>query len=145
MALQCCPLPKKQIHWLSAGDEFLPVGMLGTFADHQPFPNSVAKGGSFPQLKRGSNFHSRAWRIRGKICLTDCHYRTSGRILGCDFSKPCPGVHAGLQIILGVCASSIERVGLQCLPGKEGEGLVNGPWNPLVQQVLGRTSVPSIS
>ncbi len=131
MALQCCPLPKKQIHWLSAGDEFPPVGMLGTFADHQPFPNSVAKRGPFPQLKRGSNFHSRALRIRGEICLTDCKYVTSWRILGCDFSNPCPGVYAGLQIILGVCASSIERARLQCLSGMEGEGLLDGPWIPL--------------
>jgi hypothetical protein len=43
MALQCCPLPKKQILWLSAGDGFFPVEMLGTLADHQPFTNSAGK------------------------------------------------------------------------------------------------------
>ncbi len=141
MALQCCPLPKKQILWLSAGDESFPSRDARNLFRSPTVPQLRSKKGSFPQLKRGSNFHSRALRIRGQICLTGCNYGTSGRILGCDFSNPYPGVHAGLQIILGVTASSIERAGLQCLPGKEGKGLVDGSWNPLVQQVLGKTPV----
>ncbi len=117
--------------------------MLGTFTDHQPFSNSLATRVS-ALTKRARNFHSRVLRIRGKICLTDCSYGTSGRIPGYDFSSPCPGVHAGLQIILGVTALSIEGAGLQLLSGKEGEGLVDGPWIPLGQQAAGK-NFPSIS
>ncbi len=142
MSFPCCPLPKKQILWLFPGDEFFLAEMLGTFADHQPFPNSLATRVSALK-KKGSNFHSRALRIRGQICLTDCSSGTSGRILGCDFSNQCPGVHAGLQIILGAAALSIVEAGLQLLSGQEGEGLVEGPWNPLGQQA-GNTSIPSI-
>ena len=142
MALQCCPLPKKQILWLSAGDEFFSSRDARNPCRSPAFPQLRRKKGSFPQLKRGSNFHSRALRIRGKICLTDCNYGTSGRILGCDFSSPCPGVHAGLQIILWVCASSIERAGLQCLSGMEGEGLVDAPWIPFGSTGSGKHFCP---
>jgi hypothetical protein len=122
---------------------FFPVEMLGTLTDHQPFPDSAAKG-FFPSTKKGKQFPFQSFEITGKICLTDCNYVTSGRILGCDFSKACPGVHAGLQIILGVTASSIERARLQCLPGKEGEGLVDGPWNPFGSTGTGE-NFPGIS
>ena len=148
MSFQCCPLPKKQILWLSAGDEFFPSRDARNLCRSPAIPRLPSKKGSFPQLKRGSNFHSRALRIRGTICVTDCSYVTSGRILRCDFSNPCPGVHAGLQIILGVSASSIEEAGLQLLSGQEEEGLLGGPGTPGIrrhrEKLLSPVSPPEI-
>ena len=137
MSFQCCALPKKQSSGYPPGMSLFLVAMLGPFADPQPFRNSFEKRGSFPQIEGESNFHSRALRIRGAIFLTDCNYWTFGRILECEFSDSCQGVHARLQITLGL-TPRFHR--LKDTPQPKSQALGSIPWGGLVR---GGRSIPT--